>query len=114
MIVRTWVCPTSHADVDAAAAHILRTGVSECGTLEGYPGSQPLRYDEDSVARRIVLRMYWDSLEAIERFAGRDLTRAVLYPDDDRYGIQADDAVTHGQVIYCDPQSTGAVDVRAE
>lgn len=32
-----------------------------------------------------VLVTLWDSMDAVKRFAGRELERAVYYPEDDRY-----------------------------
>ena len=40
----------------------------------------------------------WESSEAIARFAGADIDRAVFYPEDDRYLVERDLTVTHYQV----------------
>lgn len=41
---------------------------------------------------------FWDSLEAVEQFAGHDINRAVYYPEDDRFLIERDVTVSHYEV----------------
>jgi hypothetical protein len=40
----------------------------------------------------------WESRAAIEGFAGQDISRAVFYPEDDRYLIDRDLTVSHYEV----------------
>ena len=47
-----------------------------------------------------LLVTLWDSEEAIRRFAGDDLERAVFYPEDDRFLVARDDRVRHHEVVY--------------
>jgi hypothetical protein len=37
----------------------------------------------------------WDSMEAIEAFAGEDPDVAVFYPEDDRFLVERDEFVSH-------------------
>jgi hypothetical protein len=46
----------------------------------------------------IVTLSFWDSVRAIEAFAGEDIDRAVYYPEDDRYLLERDPHVLHYQV----------------
>ena len=112
MIARTWTCRAPRADAGAAAAHILRTGIAECREVDGYRGSQLLRRDADPAFCELVLVTYWESLDAIRQFAGRDTSRAVLYPGDERHGIRADGTVTHREIIYSDLPGTGGTNAR--
>jgi hypothetical protein len=41
----------------------------------------------------------WESEEAIRGFAGDDIDVAVLFPDDDRYLIDRELAVSHYEVV---------------
>jgi heme-degrading monooxygenase HmoA len=43
----------------------------------------------------IVTLSMWDSMEAIEAFAGEDADVAVFYPEDDRFLIERDEFVSH-------------------
>lgn len=104
MIARIWSCRAARTGTEAAIQHIVRTGVAECRTVDGYLGGQILRSDDEdpSASSRITLVTYWQTRDSIRRFAGADITRAVLYPDDEAYGLRADDAVTHCEVVYHD------------
>ena len=47
-----------------------------------------------------LLLTLWESEEAIRRFAGDDIGRAVFYPEDERYLIERDERVEHYEVVY--------------
>jgi hypothetical protein len=44
----------------------------------------------------------WDSLGAIEAFAGQDINTAVFYPDDEQFLIERDLTVTRLSRFSCD------------
>jgi len=52
----------------------------------------------DGGRAEIITLSFWDSLEAIECFAGADAEKAVFYPEDDRFLIERDVRVTHYEV----------------
>ncbi len=64
----------------------------------GCLGVHLLRRDEGAWACFFLLS-YWDSLESIRVYAGDDLERAVLYPDDEVYELVPNTYVTHYQVL---------------
>ena len=41
----------------------------------------------------------WDSMESVRRFAGDEPTRAVFYPEDDRYLVSRETEVTHFDLV---------------
>ena len=45
-----------------------------------------------------VMVTLWDSIEALEAFAGEDYEQAVFYPEDERFLIERDLRATHYQV----------------
>jgi heme-degrading monooxygenase HmoA len=47
-----------------------------------------------------LLVSLWDSEEAIRRFAGDDIDKAVFYPEDERFLVERDDHVWHYEVVY--------------
>ncbi len=47
-----------------------------------------------------LLLTFWESEEAIRRFAGDDMGRAVFYPQDDRFLIDKDEHVSHFDVVF--------------
>ena len=51
-------------------------------------------------ARRVLLLTLWESEEAIRRFAGEDIGRAVFYPQDESFLIETEDRVSHFEVAF--------------
>jgi len=47
-----------------------------------------------------LLLTLWESEEAIRRFAGDDIARAVFYPEDERYLVARDERVWHYEVVF--------------
>lgn len=97
MIARVWRGATRAADGDAYLAYISKTGGGAARAIDGNRGVLILRRIRDGRAE-FVFMSFWDSLDAIRRFAGPDLDRAVFYPEDARYLIEADPTVAHFEV----------------
>lgn len=97
MIARTWNgrVPARHAhDFEQ---HMVATGVAEAAEIPGYRGGQILRTEtDDYVEFRLIT--YWDSWEPIWRFAGQNITTAVLYPGDEKYELIPATTVEHHYV----------------
>lgn len=94
MIMRVWRGWTRREDTEAYAAYIKETGIA---AYEATPGNQSAylvsRPDGDST--EFLTISFWDSLEAIEEFAGPDAETAVFYPEDDRYLVDRETTVRH-------------------
>lgn len=73
--------------------------MAEAEQVAGNLGAQVLRSEDDG---RVTFRLvtYWDSWEAVHRFAGTDPQRAVLYPGDENYGLVPAVTVQHHHVTY--------------
>ena len=63
------------------------------GDLEAYPGA-----DES-----LDVVTFWDSIDAVRRFAGDDYELARYYPRDDEYLLERERNVVHYEVV---PDST--------
>ena len=94
MIARIWRGATRAADADAYLAYMEKTGGNACRATEGNRGVQVLRRVADGRAEFVFISL-WDSLDAVRRFAGDDVERAVFYPEDQRFLIEADPTVSH-------------------
>ncbi len=82
-----------------------------CRTTAGYgSGSCRGRASRSSrgvyVLRRVegdqvhfLLLTFWDSIEAIKRFAGEDAERARYYPADEEYLLEKEARATHYEVL---------------
>lgn len=117
MIIRTWSCsvaPDQLAPDQLAAVvdHIENTGLAECREIEGYLGGCLLQHqDSENKAGLPVLTLVtcWQSWDSIERFAGPAVHHAVLYEEDQAFGLRSDATVDHYQLLRRDvvpPQHT--------
>ena len=101
MIARVWRGATRADDGEAYLEYLHRTGHAEYRRVAGHRHTITLRRVDGDRAE-FVLVTFWDSLDAICRFAGTDPERAVFYPEDDRYLVEREDRVAHFDVVYED------------
>jgi heme-degrading monooxygenase HmoA len=94
MIARIWRGAVAQADGDSYADYVAATGLAGYTTTEGNRGAWLLRRDVGGKTEIVTLSM-WDSMEAIEAFAGEDPDVAVFYPEDDRFLVERDEFVSH-------------------
>ena len=99
MIARTWAEVTRAADADAYLDYLHATGFPEYRATPGNRGVLALRRVVGARAEFLLLTL-WDSEEAIHRFAGDDIERAVFYPEDDRFLIERGERVHHYEVVH--------------
>jgi heme-degrading monooxygenase HmoA len=105
MIARTWAGATRAADADAYLDYLHATGLAEYRATPGNRGVLALRRIAGDRAEFLLVTL-WDSEEAIRRFAGEDMDRAVFYSEDERYLIARDERVRHYEVVF---QGDGAL-----
>jgi heme-degrading monooxygenase HmoA len=105
MIARTWAGATRAADADAYLDYLHATGLAEYRATPGNRGVLALRRIAGDRAEFLLVTL-WDSEEAIRRFAGEDMDRAVFYSEDERYLIARDERVRHYEVVF---QGDGAM-----
>ena len=98
MIARTWRGAVRREDADRYVEYLQRTGIPEYRATPGNRGAWILRRDEGDTTEFVTLS-FWDSLEAVEGFAGSDPTRAVFYPEDDSFLVERDLEVAHYDLI---------------
>lgn len=97
MIVRTWTgrVPARHAV--AFSGHLQATGVAECATAPGCLGVETACNEINGWAEFRFIS-HWKSWEAIRLFAGPDIEKAVLYPGDEVYELDASLTVEHEEI----------------
>ena len=98
MIARTWRGAVRREDAERYVEYLRATGIPEYRATAGNRGAWILRRDAGEVTEFVTLS-FWDSLEAVEGFAGSDPERAVFYPEDDRYLVERDLHVTHYELL---------------
>ena len=98
MVARMWRGWTRPEDADAYLEYIDSTGMAAYKETAGNRGAWILRRPDGDDRVEFVTLSFWDSLEAIRGFAGDDIERAVLYPEDERYLLASEDTVVHYEV----------------
>jgi len=101
MIARTWRGATRAEDAEAYLDYLHRTGFRGYRETPGNLGAFGLRRVADGRAEFVIVS-FWDSEDAIRRFAGDDIERAVFFPEDERFLIERDEHVEHFEVVYSD------------
>jgi len=99
LLVRIWRGATEVGTADDYLAYLETTGFAEYRGTPGNRGVLALRRVVDGHAELLLLTA-WESEEAIRRFAGDDIERAVFYPEDDRFLVERDELVRHYQVVH--------------
>lgn len=99
MIARIWRGATKAEDGDAYLDYLHRTGFAEYRATPGNRGVLGLRRMENDRAEFLLLTL-WESEEAIRRFAGDEIEKAVFYPEDERFLVEREERVSHFEVAF--------------
>ncbi|TBR41614.1 antibiotic biosynthesis monooxygenase [Marinomonas agarivorans] len=98
MIAREWKARLPLAEKDGFLNYLDETGVKETSSTPGFRGAQVLVRDLDSKAE-VTLITYWSNLEVIKAFSGKNISKAKLYPEDEKYKLEPDTFVNHYEVV---------------
>ena len=98
MIGRIWRGAVRLGDAEAYARYVQETGIDGYKRTPGNRGAWVMWAPEGELAEFVTLS-FWESPEAIKAFAGEDISRAVFYPDDDRFLVERDLTVRHYEVL---------------
>jgi heme-degrading monooxygenase HmoA len=99
MIARSWRGATTAQDADAYLEYLNQTGLAEYRKTSGNRGVLGLRRIVKDRAEFLLISL-WDSTDAIRRFAGDDIEKAVFYPEDERFLVERDEHVSHYEVVF--------------
>ena len=97
-IARIWRGRTRASRADDYFAFLHRKGLPDYRATEGNRGADLLVRRDEEVAE-FVLISYWDDYDAIRRFAGEKLDRAVYYPEDEDFLLEKEPTVKHYEVF---------------
>ena len=98
MIVRIWHGVTPASKADQYLDYLKATGVKEYRAIEGNRGVQVLRSISEDRADFLTVS-YWDSYDAIRKFAGDEIDKPVYYPEDKEYLLEFEPKVVHYEVL---------------
>jgi heme-degrading monooxygenase HmoA len=95
MIARLWRGRArSPKDAEAYQRHVTAKVLPELKAIRGHRGAQVLRCEEE-----FLVITFWESMDAIRRFAGEDADRAVVEPEARAVLSEFDDGVRHYEVM---------------
>ena len=102
MIARTWRGVTRAADADRYADYVEATGMRAFSETAGNRGALLMRrpmHAEGEAATEFLVISFWESTDAVKRFAGSEPSRAVFYPEDDAYLVRREVTVDHFEIV---------------
>jgi len=102
MIARVWRGVTLDSKSDEYLDYVVKTGVRDCLATEGNQGVYVLRRASEGRAEFVFISL-WESFDAIRKFAGPSIDRAVYYPQDKDFLLGLEPNVTHYEVVV-EPQ----------
>jgi heme-degrading monooxygenase HmoA len=101
MIARFWTAKVAKANAHIYADHLKRQVLTALRKVDGYIGAKLLeRETNDDI--EIVVVTFWQSLDAVRKFAGPDLEKAVVSDDVVSLFLQYDQRVRHYNVVVKD------------
>jgi len=98
MIARIWHGVTPASKADEYLDFLRERAVPDYQSIKGNRGAYILRRVEGEVSHFLALT-FWESVEAIQRFAGSDIERAKYYPEDEAFLLEFEPTVTHYEVF---------------
>lgn len=102
MIARMWRGSTLESRSGAFHEYMTKTGVRSCRGTPGNLGVFILKRAEGGVAMFCFVS-FWESLDAVRRFAGADPSKPVLFPEDEDFLVESDAEVLHFEVSAYPP-----------
>lgn len=89
MFLREWKCLCPRQHEEGFISYLNETGVKETASTQGCLGYKILRRRlGDDV--ELSFLTYWKSLRSMKEYAGENIYKAVLYPEDDAFDIKPD------------------------
>jgi hypothetical protein len=102
VIARSWSGKVPVDRADGFYRHLLATGIDDYRAQPGCVDINLWRRDADGWAI-FTLTSLWHDLESVRAYAGDRPEQAVLYPDDEAYGLVPDLTVQHHAVLSTAP-----------
>ena len=101
LIARIWHGHTPAAKAEEYTQYLYEAGIKKIEAIPGNRGAQMFRKIDDKYGDFTVIS-YWDSVEAIKKFAGEDYEKTHNLPKDPEYLVDMEPNVKHLQVLVND------------
>ncbi|MBN3907713.1 MAG: antibiotic biosynthesis monooxygenase [Nostoc sp. NMS1] len=98
VVARIWHGTTLTSKADEYYAYLLEAGIKKIESIPGNLGAQVLcRIDGNNTEFTVI--SYWESRDAIRKFAGNDIEKVRPLPRDNEYLIKPETKVKHFDVL---------------
>ena len=98
MIARIWKGITAIEDAEAYTEFMHNRAVPDYQSTPGFVNLVFLkRTDEDHAYFELIT--FWENMEVIRNFAGKNVEQAKYYPEDQNYLLEFPETVTHYEVF---------------
>ena len=97
MIARVWHGTTSKENRAAYLKYLRVNGIRAFKKAKGNLGAYILVRDSQELTEYLIVTL-WDSMKAVEGFAGSDSNRAVYLPKDSEFLLGMEPGVKHYEV----------------
>ncbi|MEP6912536.1 MAG: hypothetical protein ABI923_07265 [bacterium] len=98
VIARIWHGRTRALKADEYYEYLKETGIKRIQSIDGNLGVQVLRKTTRGITEFTVIS-YWESIDAIQRFAGKDVEKTHNLPRDHLYLLELEPRVKHYEVL---------------
>jgi heme-degrading monooxygenase HmoA len=98
LIGRIWHGKTPAAKADDYTHYIFDAGIKKIAAITGNRGVELLRMDGTPNTEFMVIS-YWDSIDAVKRFAGEHYTQTHNLPRDPEFLVDMEPTVRHFSVL---------------
>jgi heme-degrading monooxygenase HmoA len=98
-VARIWHGRVLTSRADEYYDYLKKEGIDKIQAIEGNLGAQILRRTDGKNTEFTVIS-YWESREAIKKFAGEDIEKTHFLPKDPEYLLELEPKVKHFDVLY--------------
>jgi len=98
MIARIWRGLTRDSQAEEYFEYLKATGIKEYRETQGNQGVFVLRNITAGQAEFLLITL-WESWDAIRRFAGDEVNKAVYYSEDQKFLLALEPEVAHYEVL---------------
>lgn len=98
-IARMWQAQSTPEKEDEYRRYVTGEVFPSLRAIQGHRGAYLLRRAVAGAIELVVIT-FWESMEAVRRFAGAEADRAVVDPEAKPHLTSFDDFVTHFEVVY--------------
>jgi heme-degrading monooxygenase HmoA len=99
VVARMWHGRVLTSRADEYYAYLTAAGIDKIEAIEGNLGAQVLRRTDGKTTEFTVIS-YWESRDAIKKFAGEDIEKTHFLPKDPQYLLEIEPKVKHFDVLY--------------